>query len=241
MKTDTLKRAILPIAAVALSIGIGFAGITAADTNRNTNKMGISGQVRAMFGGNGKDNGKPVVFGKISAISGNTVTVTQTNLKDGTVKTYTVDATNAKITKASAGAAPATITVAGLAVGDTVAVRGTISGTSVTAVNIVSGVPGEGLGRGGMMKGDKEHGAKGVSGTVTAVSGNTVTITGKDGKTYTVDASASVVLKTSTITVGQIAVGDTLGVHGTISGTSVKADHIMDGILPMLGHDNDDK
>ena len=93
------------------------------------------------------------------------------------------------------------------------------------------------------MLGGKGHGmmgkrGMGVAGTVTAVSGNTVTITGKDGKTYTVDASGAAILKTSTITVGQIAVGDTVGVHGTVSGTSVTADHIMDGILPMHGPGN---
>ncbi|MCE9541879.1 DUF5666 domain-containing protein [Candidatus Kaiserbacteria bacterium] len=240
MKTDTIKSAVLPLAAVALSIGIGFAGITAADTTSGTG-TGIVGHVRAMFSGAGE--GKPVAFGKISAISGTTITVAQTNQKDSTVTTYTVDAANAKITKAAQGAAPSTITIAGLSVGDSVAVRGTVSGTNVTATDIMDGVPGMGLGRGGMMKGGMgmEHGGNGVSGTVTAVNGNTVTVTGKDGKTYTVDASGSEILKTSTITAAQIAVGDTLGIHGTVSGTSIKAEHIMDGVLPMHGADNDDK
>ena len=79
----------------------------------------------------------------------------------------------------------------------------------------------------------------GVMGTVTAVSGNTVTLTGKDGKTYTVDATSAEIGKMTTITIGQIAVGDTIGVQGTVSlsangqAGTVTAKHIMDGVPPM--------
>lgn len=72
----------------------------------------------------------------------------------------------------------------------------------------------------------------GVMGTVTAVNGNTLTITNTDGTTYTVDATNAQMSKTVTITTSDIKVGDTLGVVGTVTGTSVAAVHIMDGIPP---------
>ena len=73
----------------------------------------------------------------------------------------------------------------------------------------------------------------GVAGTVVSVSGNTITLTGKDGKTYTIDATKSTIDKVSTITVGNIVAGDTLMVGGTVSGTTVTASHITDGQMPV--------
>jgi hypothetical protein len=69
----------------------------------------------------------------------------------------------------------------------------------------------------------------GVGGTVTAVNGNTVTVTGADGKTYTIDASAATVTKDETVSVSNIAVGDTVMANGTVNGTSVTATAIHDG------------
>lgn len=77
------------------------------------------------------------------------------------------------------------------------------------------------------------HGeGRGIHGTVSAVSGNTVTVTKSDGTTYTVDASSAKVSKIVDLSVSDIKVGDTIGVQGTVSGTSVTAVHIMDGIPP---------
>ena len=106
-------------------------------------------------------------------------------------------------------------------------VEGTLSGSTITATEIHSGMPG---GMGGM-KG--EHG-RGVMGQVTAVSGTTITVTGKDGKTYTIDAGSATINKMITISASDVKVGDTLGVEGTLSGTNVTAQHIMDGI-PAMG------
>ncbi len=75
----------------------------------------------------------------------------------------------------------------------------------------------------------------GVGGTVTAVSGNTITVTGKDGKTYTIDAGSATITKDETVTVSSIAVGDTVMANGTVSGTSVTATSIHDGKAPMGG------
>jgi hypothetical protein len=97
------------------------------------------------FGGRGamkmNNKGRTGVRGAVTAISGNTLTVSSTAHGSSTVAVYTVDATNAKISKFSTtkGTAPATITVSGIAVGDTVMVRGTVSGTSVAATEIMDG------------------------------------------------------------------------------------------------------
>ena len=176
----------------------------------------------------------PAAAGLVTAVSGTTITMT--DMKSGT--TYTVDATNAVITKRTkpttapvAGAArptPTTITVSQGAVGDMVSVQGTVSGSNIVATKVQDGI----FGYGGFGGGKRGRGT-GVMGTVTAVNGSTVTITGKDGKTYTVDASNSTVGKFQTITVSGISVGDTVGVQGTVSGTSVTAKNIMDG-MPTL-------
>lgn len=77
-----------------------------------------------------KGNGQPVVAGKISVISGSTVTITNS----GNV-TYTIDATSAKIVQGKN-----TILVAGLKVGDMVIVQGTVNGTAITASTIIAQV-----------------------------------------------------------------------------------------------------
>lgn len=82
------------------------------------------------------------------------------------------------------------------------------------------------MGPGGMDK-------HGVHGTVSAVNGNTLTVTNEDGTSYTVDASEAKISKIVVLGVGDIQVGDTVGVMGEVSGTSVTAKHIMDGIPPM--------
>jgi hypothetical protein len=169
---------------------------------------------------------KPGVHGTIASISGSTLTITG---KDGA--TYTVDATNATVKTAAEGSAPTTGAFSDLAVGDQVGVRGTVSGTSVVATEIIEGTgfksgefSGEfkGMGRGGHGRG------QGVIGTVSAVNGSTITLTGKDGTSYTVDAGSATVQKRVTGSLGDVTVGDTIGVQGTVSGTSVTATTIMD-------------
>ena len=68
-------------------------------------------------------------------------------------------------------------------------------------------------------------------GTVSAISGNAITLTGKNGTTYTVDAASATVKKVSDSSVNNIAVGDTLMVSGNTSGTTITAANIVDGIL----------
>lgn len=82
-------------------------------------------------------NGQPVIGGKVTVISGNIVTIT-----NNSNTAYTIDVTNAKITKAGS-----TITVSSIALGDQVLAQGTINGTSVIATTLIDGVPGNGNGK----------------------------------------------------------------------------------------------
>lgn len=86
--------------------------------------------------------------------------------------------------------------------------------------------------RGPGMMGRMHGRGPGIFGTVSAVSGDTITVTGKNGTTYTVNASGATVDKIVQLKVGDIKVGDTVGVQGQVSGSSVTANHIMDGIPP---------
>ena len=84
-----------------------------------------------------------------------------------------------------------------------------------------------------------DHMGRGVAGTITAVNGDTITLTGKDGTTYTVNAASAKISKTSTIDVTGLSVGDTLMVGGTVNGSSVTATNIMDGAMPTGGMGGD--
>jgi hypothetical protein len=88
----------------------------------------------------------------------------------------------------------------------------------------------------------------GVFGTVSAVSGTTLTVTAKmhpygtstaataSSTVYTVDASNAQVMKNGTSsTVSAIAAGDMVMVQGTVNGTNVTATVIRDGVMGMMG------
>jgi hypothetical protein len=105
-----------------------------------------------------------------------------------------------------------------------------------------------GMGAGGMRGGM----APGVFGTVSAVNGTTLTVTATNfagggfrhgsstpttsgatasTTTYTVDASSATVTKNgASSTISSVAVGDKVMVRGTVSGDSVAATAIMDGV-----------
>lgn len=278
MKNATAKMSRIPkvgayaFAVVGLAAGVAgtvaiqshaesrSADATVAITN-SANQSGSGHTAGSWSGSTGTQHAKPAVAGKVTAISGDTITLTSTP-KSGTATTYTVDATNATITKVTPPPAPAagstttpptrptprvkptstTISVSQIAVGDTLIVQGTVSGTNVTATTIVDGAMFGGRG------GHRPMGQKPAAiGKATAISGNTITLTStahgsKNGTatTYSVDATNATITKVSaptagqkpsstTITVSQIAVGDTLIVQGAASGTNVTATKIVDG------------
>ena len=187
---------------------------------------------------------KPGVFGTVSAVSGNTITVTSKafgNNHSGAPTSYTIDATNATVIKNGA-----TSTVGAIAVGDTIMAQGTVSDTSVTATTIRDGMP-----QGGMMhQGQGWRGASStpanipqgngqpvIGGTITAISGTTLTVTNKSNVTYTVDASGATITKTGTpsATISSVIVGDNVIVQGTVNGTSVVASSVIDNAAPSTG------
>jgi hypothetical protein len=222
------NKLFVPVAFVALAASAvtGVVGIAHADTSAtaSTQSSATAGRVHGT---------PPAAVGTVTAVTGDMITLT--DAKNST--TYTIDAANATITKhtVSVGTSvtptlgtrpvPTKITVSQVAVGDTLIVQGTANGTTITATKIQDGV---GMKMGGFGGGRGFGG--GVMGTVTAVSGNTVSVTGKDGKSYNVDAANSTVGKFETIPVSSIQVGDSVGIQGTVSGTSVTAKSIMDGL-----------
>ncbi|MFA6601983.1 MAG: hypothetical protein WCT02_03965, partial [Candidatus Paceibacterota bacterium] len=124
-----------------LAIVVAFVGLSALPALAQTNNTGPNSQNRASWQqngrsgpmmGSGKDNkgtmmgrgiGGPIVFGQVTAISGNTITVLG---RSGTMMTpnvasttYTVDATNSKVTKYNDSS-----TVSAIVVGDTIVAQG---------------------------------------------------------------------------------------------------------------------
>lgn len=179
----------------------------------------------------GPDRG-PGISGKVTAVSGTTLTVTGNN---NTV--YTITAANAKAEKMVAKEKPTAMDVSAIAVGDTVHVMGTLNGTTVTATNIIDGV-------GMMMPRDGERGemGHGTMGTVSAISGTTLTVTTRENTAYTVDFSSAKIVKAvkgsapATITAAGISNGDTVLVQGTVNGTSIAATQIIDGLPQRPAH-----
>ncbi len=182
---------------------------------------------------------RPAVLGTVSAISGNTVTVSGRQGFGTTtpITTFTVDATNATVTKNNVAS-----TVANITVGDTVLAQGTVSGNTVTATMIRDGVvPGRGMGmKGGqpsMMTRTNAFTGDGqpvVAGTVSTVSGNTLTVTNKSNMTYTVNAATAKIIAgrmsstTPAATIATITVGDNVIVQGAINGTTITATSVID-------------
>jgi riboflavin synthase alpha subunit len=160
-------------------------------------------------------------MGKVTAISGSTITISSQKPGNTTSTTYTVDASSATVTKDRDAAS----TLSAIAVGDTISVDGTVSGNTITATAIHDGFGGPG-GPGGF--GGRGGGAMG---TVTAINGSTLTVTGKDGGTYTVDASSATVKASgATSAVSDIKVGDTVMIQGSITTATMTAKNIEDGV-----------
>lgn len=208
--------ALAPIVAIALIAGgaiTGYATLAAAQTQDSSSTNTQSTQTRQ-----GPLGMRPQVHGTITAINGTTITVADN--MDGSI--YTVEAGSAKILKGGDGTGPATVTVADLAVGDFLGARGTLTGTSLAATEIMVGK----FGMGG------PHGGKrpGVMGTVSAVSGSTYTVVSPNGSTYTVEAGNATVSRMVAGSVSDVHVGDRIGVRGSVNGTTVTAENIMDSL-----------
>jgi len=183
---------------------------------------------------------KPGVFGTVTAINSNIITISgrQGFGSTSAAVSYSVDATNATVKKNNA-----TSTVSAIAVGDTIFAQGTITGTNVVATNIRDGViptgmrspgqPGNKNGKPGMGSSTSPilgNGQPVIAGTVSAVSGTSLTITTTSNVTYTVDASNAKVIQgqNTATTLSSVAVGNKVLIQGTVNGTSITASTVID-------------
>ena len=182
----------------------GYAGLAAAQSTDTS----VGGFARLM------GDRAPHVGGEITALNGTSITIAG---RDGT--TYVVDASAATFMKDGAKAQ-----LSSFAVGDNAHVLGTIDGTNVKADKVMGGMKG---GKGGPGRHGRGHG---VMGTVSAVNGSTITVSSKDGTSYTVEAGSATVKRIVDGALADVLVGDRIGVHGTVSGATVTAQQIMDDV-----------
>lgn len=216
---DTKNIILVPALAGLMLVGGAVAGYTglasaqSSETSTNTNPVaGMFQKMRSQV---------PHVGGTISAINGTVITVTGNERHTGT---FAVETSGATFTKAGASAS-----LSSFAVGDYVRAEGTVNGTNVTATTVTD-APGMGMGKGGHGMGGRHGKGPGVMGQVSAISGSTITVTGMDGKSYTVEAGSAKIQRFVTGALSDIAVGDRIGVQGTVSGTTVTATNIMDDV-----------
>lgn len=86
----------------------------------------------------------------------------------------------------------------------------------------------------GMMRGMVGDRGEGIHGTISAINGEMLTVTSVDGTVYTVTASDAEVYTFTQdtrkeATLSDLSVGDEIGIHGEVDGTTITAEHIMDG------------
>ncbi len=186
---------------------------------------------------------RPAVVGTVASLSGDTLTVTamkwgRRGAEATPAATYTVDATNATVTKDGAASS-----VAAIAAGDRVMVQGTVSGTAVTATTIRDGVPGRAANRSdsklrtahaSSTPAIQGNGEPVVGGAVTALGTNSLTVTAKSGIVYTIDTTSATITKKGVTgaTLSDISVGDSVVVQGTVNGTAVTASSVIDSGTP---------
>ncbi len=243
------KKYASALAATALVATSLFAVSAFADTTAQASpQQPEQGQHEGFMGGmmRGKSGGMMMgqhgILGTVASINGTTLTVTTKARpmrapENSTTTTpvpatpapitYTVDASKATVMKAGSASA-----VSNIAAGDTIMVMGTTSGTTVTASRIMDGFV-----MGARPAGTEDmqnsvitgNGEPVVAGSVTAISGNTITITNKSNVTYTVDATNAKVEKGNAASaISNVAVGDMIVAQGTVNGNSVTASSVLD-------------
>lgn len=172
--------------------------------------------------GRGMMNGKNMVMGTVASINGTSLTLTGSNNT-----TYTVDASQAKL---MGGMMTGTgLSLTHIQVGDKLMVVGTVNGTTITAKTLAD---------------QSFEGRNIFSGSVTAVNGSTLTISGraKSGTTtYTLDVSGATITKgmmknQTTIQASDVVVGDHVSAVGSLSGSTVHATNVVDmGVFKKIG------
>lgn len=191
--------------------------------------------------GAGRGDGK-MVMGKITAIQD--MSITLTSGPEGNTKTVTVDAKNASFAKMTdamgckkmGGGATTTQAFSDLAVGESIAAHGEQSNGIFIAAQVVE-MTEDMASKKEMKCGGMGHGGRGVVGTVQSLSGTSFTLESQDGTKYTVDASSATIKQDgdTNATISDIAVGDKVAVHGTISDANIAAMTIIDNVSEGMG------
>jgi hypothetical protein len=174
----------------------------------------------------------PTVAGTVTSVNGLTLTISGATAPKMATSSFTVILTSSTVVVKN----KATTTASSIVVGDKVAVLGTLSGSSVSATSLMVdpkiGEMAREIKNGGkseMMAMMQGNGAPLVGGSISAISGNTLTITNKGGAIYTVDATSAKVAKggQGTTTVSTLKVGDMIMVQGAVNGTTITANSIV--------------
>lgn len=214
-------------AILVLVMAVMFA-VKPAFAATNSPQGGVGGWSGHSMTGQRRGMMPPGVAGQVASINGSILTVTSRGFGRGVnttaTTTYTVDATNATVMKNNA-----TSTVASITVGDFVSVKGTVSGTNITATMIRDGAMRTGQ-PGAATATFQGNGEPIVTGTVASVNGSSLTVTNSGNITYTIDVSNATVQKpgVSNATVSSIVAGDRVIVQGTVNGTAVTATSVVD-------------
>jgi hypothetical protein len=228
MKKNKQKK-YLTLGLLGAMASLPLMGMTSASAMGTSTSQGVKAtssihRYRSSKNGNqtGIFKGKGVI-GTITQIS-----ETSIMLKNRAGVMYTVDASKATVEKNGSVS-----TLADLLVGDMIMAQGTVTGMSVSATAIHDGIK---AGK-GVTPGEMAYKPM-VAGIVASISGNTLTVTGKNAVVYTVDGTTAKVMKSilgkkpTTGVIADITVGDTVRVQGTLTGTNMVATTIIDGVLP---------
>jgi hypothetical protein len=209
----TMNKIILGAVAGFIGVAVASSALAAPD------KHSLMGWGRDMH---------PGVVGTVASVSGTAIIVTSTQPHATTPTTFTIDASKATVTKNNAPSS-----VSAIVVGDTVAVAGTVNGTTVTATKIIDGAimdKKKGKNLIDELAHIKGNGQPIIAGTVSAVNGNSITISNGGGATYAINVSTAKVVKlgVANAIASSIAVGDMVVVQGAVNGSAVTASTVID-------------
>jgi len=187
------------------------------------------------------------VTGTVVAVSSTTITLT-----NKANATFAVDASQASFSVmpaarpgAGGNAKSSLITIADIKAGDTITVRGEVNGSKVTAREIIKGQLPAGTAHAGVQTpergGDLSNAPifiapmSRLNGTLTAVSGTALTLTGGDGAVYTLDAAKAVIASANRIkgkqpTISDLKTGDKVSIEIGSATAPLAAAFIM--VLP---------
>lgn len=197
------------------------------DNEDGKRKNGFKGFFRGGDDDSSEDDVWSGIVGKVTAINGTALTVSSMTPwnKDSKTTVYTVNTANAEIEKEGMD----NETISDIKVGDMIIVEGAVTGTTVAATEIHIGwfkAKWEKAKDSFVTSGDPV-----IGGTVTAVSGTTITTKNKSDVSYTIEAKDSKFMtkgSSEASTISDIEVGDNILVQGTINNASVTAKLIID-------------